>query len=304
MKRSMRASGLLVGLCGFVSLLVGLVQPATAADLTTIEATIVDNAHDAATVAEAGFVHTIFIQDHDRCGCDGALVYDTMGGARRAYIVQCNEWEYWMTLTPPTVGPQSWLGNPMTNVYQQGIRSFQLFQGGYIRTGEFGSYSNATVVQPYPYDFAPGQMADGSWNPRISYRFAEAYEIRGAHKWLGFPRSGVETMSGDVIDVVSCAADADAGRRNDDAASNVDHRDRERSDGEERGIAYCQTFRSAALLFDPHAQTFTEIPPQSCGELTSRAIGPDDPTTLAEVIVLRGWRERIQRRIQRLVVSK
>ncbi|MEK7631710.1 MAG: peptidoglycan DD-metalloendopeptidase family protein [Patescibacteria group bacterium] len=110
-----------------------------------------------------------------------AIVYDGLGGARKAYTVRTGFWNNgqgngWSQLSP--AGPQSSLGMPITNEYANGSGARQDFQKGYLY------YNGSTVsVNSYPND-APGWTSSG-WNNQYSYLFARAYERNGARNTLG-----------------------------------------------------------------------------------------------------------------------
>jgi hypothetical protein len=141
--------------------------------------------------------------------------------------VQCEQWQEWISTDAPYVGPESFLGNPVTNVFLRGRTFYQLFQGGYVLTNKQGTFTRS-----YAYGFAPGEMADGSWNPEISYRFAEEYEQHGAGVRAAWqlPRSGVTSLGNGV---------------------------------------YAQRFRKKALKLDTTTQTFTVISATSFDSLVA-----------------------------------
>jgi len=70
---------------------------------------------------------TLYIEDYTG-SCTGAIVYDDWGGATRAYVVQAEQWEGWLTREGPkgsgTTDP-IYCGNPITNVYGKGHISSQ-----------------------------------------------------------------------------------------------------------------------------------------------------------------------------------
>lgn len=111
------------------------------------------------------------------------IVYDALGGARRAYTVRNGFYhdgngQGWSDLG----GPTSSLGMPITNeyAYQGGAR--QDFQKGYLR---YQQSHTPTEVWSTSYT-APGWTSSG-WNNQYSYLFARAYERNGAANTVGIP---------------------------------------------------------------------------------------------------------------------
>lgn len=115
-----------------------------------------------------------------------AIVYDALGGARKAYIVRNGFWSTWNGQG----GPQSSLGLPITNEYAQGgSTSRQDFKSGYLY------WNGSTVsVNNYPH-CAPGWTSSG-WNNQYSYLFAQAYERNGARNTLGEASGNVYGWNG------------------------------------------------------------------------------------------------------------
>jgi hypothetical protein len=102
---------------------------------------------------------------------DSAIVYDGLGGARRAYVLHSGFWIRWTN----DGGPLSPFRMPITDEYSQGAgRARQDCQGGYLYYHQ-GSNPEITY-NPYPV-CAPGMTASG-WNPQVSYRIADIYASR------------------------------------------------------------------------------------------------------------------------------
>lgn len=127
-----------------------------------------------------------YVLNYEGGAYDGAIVYDALGGARRAYIVGWDQWLGWhelppdgdSTWNPGEGGPNSWLGMPITNSYYSTNNQWcQNFQRGYMcQTGAY-AYPAGSV--------APGQRWDGIWDSQWSYAFAEAFERNGAYPMVG-----------------------------------------------------------------------------------------------------------------------
>lgn len=102
---------------------------------------------------------------------DSAIVYDGLGGARRAYVLHSGFWINWTN----NGGPLCWLGMPVTDEYSQGTgKARQDFQRGYFY---YNQGANPQIsFNHYPV-CAPGMTASG-WNPRVSYRLADIYASR------------------------------------------------------------------------------------------------------------------------------
>lgn len=99
---------------------------------------------------------------------DSAIVYDGLGGARRAYVLHSGFWVSWTN----NGGPLCWLAMPVTDEYSQGTgRARQDFQRGYLYYRQ-GNNPEITF-NSYPV-CAPGMTAAG-WNPQVSYRIADIY---------------------------------------------------------------------------------------------------------------------------------
>jgi hypothetical protein len=130
--------------------------------------------------------------------CDGAVVYDGLGGARSAYIVGWQQWngsylgvanQGWSSLG----GPQSVsLHNPITNSYwyQTGTADFptgcwrQDFQMSWMCYEKVYSYSGGAPPGLYaPQNIILGN--DTRWDAITSYAFAEGYERNGSAVNLG-----------------------------------------------------------------------------------------------------------------------
>lgn len=145
-------------------------------------------------------------------GTAGAIVYDALGGARRAYCVGDQYWATWDNLATscsgncptPTCGdggngvggPNSVLGMPITNRYQYTVNPDhwrQDFQKGYIEDGTVVKCNTTTT---------PGWTSSG-WNSQYSYIFADAYDRNGARRDVGNPISGtngqVHVLSGNIL---------------------------------------------------------------------------------------------------------
>ncbi|MCP4565960.1 MAG: peptidoglycan DD-metalloendopeptidase family protein [FCB group bacterium] len=130
-----------------------------------------------------------FIQNYEGVALghdyNGAVVYDALGGARRAYIVGWNEWNEWSS----TGGPISPLGNPITNSYWTGSSWRQDFQTGFIDNGMTRAYGDEYAL------CAPGWSPTG-WNPQYSYLFAQVYEENGGRPEVGKAATTVTEMRG------------------------------------------------------------------------------------------------------------
>jgi len=132
--------------------------------------------------ASNGLPRRCYIQDYygnEWLYC--AIVYDPLGGARRAYTVRTGFWhddgggEGWTQLSPP--GPQSNIGMPITNEYTVYGTSLvrQDFQKGYLLYDP----SQSPPISAHNYQLcAPGWTNNG-WNAAFSYAFAECYDKNG-----------------------------------------------------------------------------------------------------------------------------
>ncbi|MFA6587844.1 MAG: peptidoglycan DD-metalloendopeptidase family protein [Patescibacteria group bacterium] len=103
-----------------------------------------------------------------------AIVYDALGGARKAYVVKTGFYGKWNSLN----GPQSSLGMPINNEYAGYGNARQDFQKGYL----YWNGSSVSVNQ-YP-NCAPGWTNSG-WDNQHSYLIARAYERNGARQMVG-----------------------------------------------------------------------------------------------------------------------
>ncbi len=118
-----------------------------------------------------------------------AIVYDGLGGARKAYTVRTGFWANGQD--PPNGwsqvgGPQSDLGMPITNEYgQDGSNRRQDFQKKYL-------YFNGSTVSANPYPHGGPGWTQYGWNNQYSYLFALAYERNGARTTVGEPTSTVQ----------------------------------------------------------------------------------------------------------------
>jgi len=163
---------------------------------------------------------------------NGVMVYDALGGARQAYVVGWNEWRVWQDLRSYDCrevyygggepisgegGPTSCLYNPIGNSYWMqewsayaqrhlgGIPVLgawrQDFQGGYLETIQFMDGHWETHLDGWAH-CPPGLLDrdeqrsadDSTWDPRISYLFADAYSHWGGYYQLGeaLPWSGAD----------------------------------------------------------------------------------------------------------------
>ncbi|MBI5037728.1 MAG: VCBS repeat-containing protein [Candidatus Kerfeldbacteria bacterium] len=156
---------------------------------------------------------------------DAAIVYDVLGGARRAYVVGWEKWQIWDqleddldNLNPPKScptgdcynstscdgpsgegGPNSCLGMPLTNSYEtaQGSGVWrQDFQKGYIQNGSIYCYTSCS----------PGWTDGEVWERQHSYLFADAYDRNGGARDVGnavtSPAAAygrVHTLSGNIL---------------------------------------------------------------------------------------------------------
>lgn len=123
---------------------------------------------------------------YNTCG----IVYDALGGARRAYTVRNGFYhdsnnQGWNDIG----GPNSTLGMPITNEYafQGGAR--QDFQTGYLR---YQQGHTPTEVWFNSYT-APGWTSSG-WNTQFSYPMAMAYDRNGRDPTVGHA-TGAATSS-------------------------------------------------------------------------------------------------------------
>ncbi|MBU0731303.1 C39 family peptidase [Patescibacteria group bacterium] len=126
------------------------------------------------------------------------IVYDALGGARKAYWIHTGFWEDgagngWTELG----GPHSWLGAPITDEYWNGYdehgnpQARQDFKHGYLWwSGEYITHNH------YPYA-TPGWHVSAGWDKVKSYAFAEAYERNGARNDMGEAQNTVHSW-GDV----------------------------------------------------------------------------------------------------------
>ncbi len=142
---------------------------------------------------------TLLIENYTG-SCNGAIVYDAFGGANRAFTVQCEQWDRWLSRNGPQGGGSlnpTDCGAPITNVYGKGKKWVQDFQDCIIvyNPDDDGDgscdESEGKHVKRYPFDFSPGEMADGTWNTTYSYLFAERYELGGASGHFGYPTDGM-----------------------------------------------------------------------------------------------------------------
>lgn len=130
-----------------------------------------------------------YIQDYQGGSWnDCAIVYDALGGARKAYTVRTGFWENsqdngWSEIG----GPQSSLGMPITNEYSISSGARQEFQKGYMI---FENNSVSVVTYSSVGKVAPGWTSSG-WNNQYSYLFALAYERNGGATSVGLPSSAV-----------------------------------------------------------------------------------------------------------------
>ncbi|MBI4092929.1 MAG: peptidoglycan DD-metalloendopeptidase family protein [Candidatus Kerfeldbacteria bacterium] len=117
------------------------------------------------------------------------IVYDALGGARKAYTVRTGFWEE--TVDVPGTGdgwsenggPQYWLGSPITNEYTWNGIARQDFQRGYLK------YENGDVTAHYLAS-TPGWVGPGGyWDNTFSYLFALAYERNGGANTVGSPKT-------------------------------------------------------------------------------------------------------------------
>lgn len=119
------------------------------------------------------FAANCYIQEwHNGVWNESAIVYDALGGARKAYTVRTG------FLTDPQGwrnrgGPNSDLGMPITNEYAYEGGARQDFQGGYLK------YVSGQGVSVHYLPNMPG-WAWGNWDNTFSYLFALAYERNGS----------------------------------------------------------------------------------------------------------------------------
>lgn len=117
------------------------------------------------------------------------IVYDALGGARKAYTIHTGFWEETVETAggdgwSENGGPQYWLGMPLTNEYSWNGIARQDFQRGYLKC------VNGNVTAHYLAN-TPGWV--GYWDNTFSYLFALAYERSGAANKVGSP-SGLVTQ--------------------------------------------------------------------------------------------------------------
>ena len=104
------------------------------------------------------------------------MIYDALGGARRAYYARTAFWSKWTE----EGGPHSWLGSPITDEYWNGDgQARQDFKKGYL----YWSSNGGTTTNYYPIA-TPGWY-DSGWDNSKSYAFAEAYERCNARNTVG-----------------------------------------------------------------------------------------------------------------------
>ncbi|MDP2631032.1 MAG: M23 family metallopeptidase, partial [Candidatus Uhrbacteria bacterium] len=116
-----------------------------------------------------GTAKNCLIQEFEGGPWGGSVVYDPVGGGRRAYIVGWWQWSAWMDLglncgscphpdghsgSSGEGGPNSCLGMPITNSYLSGPNWRQDFQKGYILDDQVWCYPSR----------APGWASDDSWH--------------------------------------------------------------------------------------------------------------------------------------------
>lgn len=131
-----------------------------------------------------------------------AVVYDALGGARKAYTVRTGFWNNgqsngWSQLHqddhPTEIGPQGPLGMPITNEYANGTGcARQDFQKGYL-------YYNGSSVSVNVYPHCAAGWTSSGWNSQYSYLFAGAYERNGARNDVGEAGGTVQTLSGNIL---------------------------------------------------------------------------------------------------------
>lgn len=125
-------------------------------------------------------------------GGHSGIVFDSVGGGRKAYWVRTGFWNEWTAMG----GPQSWLGAPINEEYWNGTdnegrgQARQDFTHGYLWWS--GAY---VTVNHYPYA-TPGWFDDQGWDNSRSYAFAEAYERNGARNYLGEAMGTVHDWNG------------------------------------------------------------------------------------------------------------
>ncbi|MFH1236544.1 MAG: peptidoglycan DD-metalloendopeptidase family protein [Parcubacteria group bacterium] len=112
-----------------------------------------------------------------------AIVYDGLGGARRAYTVRTGFWSNAAgTGWSQKGGPRSSLGMPICNEYSTGTgKARQDFIYGYLEYVK-GASPDVTLPQPYP-EAAPGWI--GKWDASLSYLFADCYDRSGRSMSVG-----------------------------------------------------------------------------------------------------------------------
>ncbi|MFH1236542.1 MAG: peptidoglycan DD-metalloendopeptidase family protein [Parcubacteria group bacterium] len=112
---------------------------------------------------------------------DGGVVFDALGGARRAYFVGWEKWNLWEA----PEGPRGNLGLPITDSYRSiSVKEVwrQDFQKGYIENGVPHGYNPC----------APGWTESNTWSPQFSYLFADAYDRNGAVRGIGSAMTKVD----------------------------------------------------------------------------------------------------------------
>ncbi len=118
---------------------------------------------------------------------DCAIVYDALGGGRRAYTIKLGFYhdgngDGWNDLN----GPRSSLGMPITNEYnlESADHRRQDFQTGYLEYVKNRPDGNEVKVFPYTNSVASGWTNHG-WDPNFSYLIAMAYERNGCQPVVG-----------------------------------------------------------------------------------------------------------------------
>lgn len=120
------------------------------------------------------------------------IVYDALGGARRAYTIRTGFWEETVGQTggdgwSEIGGPTSSLGMPITNEYATTYGARQDFQRGYLK------FQNGNVTKQLTA-YTPGWTSSG-WDNSFSYLFTMAYDRNGRQSVVGNPTGPVRQRS-------------------------------------------------------------------------------------------------------------
>lgn len=132
---------------------------------------------------------------YGHCG----IVYDALGGARRAYTIRTGFWQNtqgngWSQPQEPGQGGPApappgmlTLGMPITDEYETdpGYASRQDFVGGWL------NWINGVCARHTWPVCSPGWTTAG-WDPQVSYRIADIYAENGASEYYGAPTAAAD----------------------------------------------------------------------------------------------------------------